>query len=1029
MSPSTPQQHKRGRGSTSGSDILSRMLQLEKISQQHRGPSSSPEEQPAQLASPQQTGFPNRAARPPSRQLEALSPLRPLRQYQKPSEAVSNPLTDKSESWSVPAQNKKAALSAGLSDADICRSPSWSEYRGDKQRKENKKAEKDQKEMDKKKRKEEEKNKAAEIKTRKRLSRRPPAAMDTQRNCASLRTSTDQGTQAQPLSESSSRSSSRESGRRSSISSLKSFLGFSRESLSKSAPSQSPSMQDHHISNAAAQSRGRLRASDGHSRNASFDTYGIAISDDEDYGNGLIGFAYELQASPEQPNQAGAKKAKGVRISLPAGQSPSQPTPPPSRSDDEGTPTETKKSNVPINFSRRPLASRRGSSEAGFFNKQKIATGGDTGKLAITSKNDGSSRPTPSESAATTGESAGPKTPSRSPRRASADPVQQTTPSSRDGGSYVHKQRMYQQQRSIAGYQDELAIEIANRPRSGGKPLGLGTPTMPPTPSDSAESLSEGERMRAQSNMSSKLQGDNRGVEHSSSSEEESFDKYHQYRAAETQNRATRLGRKAQGMSKVEKMLGAKRPDVEKTLPSGPNTRPHNFDRVGAAAASKPSSTALDIGIAKAPERRSRLQTMTEIEDLRQRADASNTKERSPVPQESKAKLQATPSKQSKAPSLSRFPTDLILSHSKASRMVEHFSGPELPTTYVDFWTKKEADAAKNTQEPNSKEKITYPGMPDSSKELNVSSNSKEPSAPSKPQGVKNSASEAGATAAATNGDGSIRKPSLNRPRSDPEIKVSTDAPPTFDFLPELRHQPLVKPKRTSPIRVSFAASPTTIPPSTTMPSSSSSSPTPRTTTSGDADIPPMRSPLHVNAHIMTKPSSSGPIIKGVATTTRPRNSLMSSPALPLMAKGNESQEALNTKPLGKMFVICCKCKYWHDMPSRLYEAMALPRKIGPADGVAQSVGAKRASIDSKKASADTKRGSGDVKGGLGELWKGKGKEDKGKGKAKEEDNEKGKAVEGKVYTTVKCPWCEHDMGTACCAGWTAIVYLHERHH
>lgn len=40
-----------------------------------------------------------------------------------------------------------------------------------------------------------------------------------------------------------------------------------------------------------------------------------------------------------------------------------------------------------------------------------------------------------------------------------------------------------------------------------------------------------------------------------------------------------------------------------------------------------------------------------------------------------------------------------------------------------------------------------------------------------------------------------------------------------------------------------------------------------------------------------------------------------------------------------------------------------------------------------------------------------------------------GKEREGVVETRVKCPWCEHGMSTACCAGWTTVVYLHERHH
>lgn len=893
--------------------------------------------------------------------------------------------------------------------------------------KEIRKAEKEQKDIDKKKRKEEEKGKAAEVKARKRLSRRPPAAMDTQRMSASLRASTDVGTQAQPPSESSSRSSSKE-GRRSSIGSLKSFLGLSKESLIKTTPLQPSSMQDQPSVSGAAQPRGRLRAGDGHSRTASSETYGIAISDDEDHIKELVGFAYEVHASPELSNHVGVKKVKGVRISMPATTSTNAQTPPPSRSDDEGTPTETKKSRGPINFSRRPLASRRGSSEEGFFNKQKNAARADPGETATATKKNESTHTAPNELTGTTGNFISPTAQSRIPHQTSENPMRQTTPSSHDGGSYVHKQRMYQQQRSIAGYQDELAIEMANRPRSRSRAFRLGTPTMPPTPTptDSAESLSDGDEVRAQKPESSKLKTEDRANEPNSSSEEDSVDKYHQYRAAESQKRGARLGRKVQGMPKAEKMLGAHKSDVETGSRSELHPRPNDSAIASSTPASKSSPATQDVGLAVAPARHpeSVPETALESKDPKQRADTFHIKEKSPVRQDFKAEVQGMQTEPAKAPSLPRSPTDPILLHNKVSRMVEHFSGPDMATASDDSRTKKAASKANETKEASSQGKTTHPVKRRMSKELNTSSPLKEHKALVKLPEVSQTGSQPRATAVAVEGDSFIRKPSLRRPRSDPELKVSGDAPtlPTFDFLPELKHQPLVKPKRTSPVRVSFAAAPTTIPPSTAMASSSSSSSAPSPSKSTEQHTPSVRSARHTSSHPQPKPSSSGPIITGVATTTRPRiTSFTPTPTLCLVPKGKEPQETLNTKPLGKMFVICCGCKYWHDLPSRLYEAMALPRKIGAADGVPEIVGAKRTS-------ADTKRGSVDAKG-LGELWRGKAKEDKGKGKAKEEEGGKGKAVEGKVYTTVKCPWCEHGMSTACCAGWTTIVYLHERHH
>lgn len=78
-------------------------------------------------------------------------------------------------------------------------------------------------------------------------------------------------------------------------------------------------------------------------------------------------------------------------------------------------------------------------------------------------------------------------------------------------------------------------------------------------------------------------------------------------------------------------------------------------------------------------------------------------------------------------------------------------------------------------------------------------------------------------------------------------------------------------------------------------------------------------------------------------------------------------------EPIAKMFVECCECKYFHDMPSKLYKAMANP------DGVVA----------------------------LGDEVR----------------------DEGTGPMTVKCPWCTHEMSTKCCAGLAAMVHVKERLH
>ncbi|KAL2136268.1 hypothetical protein VTI74DRAFT_4503 [Chaetomium olivicolor] len=76
--------------------------------------------------------------------------------------------------------------------------------------------------------------------------------------------------------------------------------------------------------------------------------------------------------------------------------------------------------------------------------------------------------------------------------------------------------------------------------------------------------------------------------------------------------------------------------------------------------------------------------------------------------------------------------------------------------------------------------------------------------------------------------------------------------------------------------------------------------------------------------------------------------------------------------PIAKMFVECCSCKFYHDMPSKLYECMAKP------DAVMQDP----------------------VLG-----------------------------ISGAITTMVKCPWCQHNMSRNCCAGYAAVVYLKEKLH
>jgi hypothetical protein len=201
------------------------------------------------------------------------------------------------------------------------------------------------------------------------------------------------------------------------------------------------------------------------------------------------------------------------------------------------------------------------------------------------------------------------------------------------------------------------------------------------------------------------------------------------------------------------------------------------------------------------------------------------------------------------------------------------------------------------------------------------------------------------------------RQLSLSRSASTPELQ-------DLSFLPVLKHQPLTKPtnkkEKTSssnkkgkqpaspqdPVTRDLIKSPPIL---LSSPASEGSSPL---SPSGGAYLRDARMSL---PHL---PSSSQKSPKQIRFSNIPSSQLASPGSQP--------------EPMAKMFVVCCSCKYFHDMPSKIYECMARPDNVV-------------------------------------------------------EDRDLG--VSGVISTSVKCPWCAHGMSTDCCAGYAAVVYLKEKLH
>jgi hypothetical protein len=206
-----------------------------------------------------------------------------------------------------------------------------------------------------------------------------------------------------------------------------------------------------------------------------------------------------------------------------------------------------------------------------------------------------------------------------------------------------------------------------------------------------------------------------------------------------------------------------------------------------------------------------------------------------------------------------------------------------------------------------------------------------------------------------TNSSGLIREPSLSRSISTPEMQ-------DLSFLPTLKHQSLARPpkgkgkgilgkkgKQASVSKEQENHSPTDLVRPSPIPISDAI-----TKSEGSSPTSPHSSQYLQNARLNIPRGSRSPM----KSTFPPGH-------LPLPQTGGP-------EPIAKMFVICCSCKYFHDMPSKVYECMAKPDNIVK----------------------DTNLG-----------------------------------VSGVISTSVKCPWCGHGMSTSCCAGYASVVFLRERLH
>ena len=879
---------------------------------------------------------------------------------------------------------------------EICLSPSWSDHGEKKRKKEKKRMEKEQKEAERKWRQDEERQRLADIKAGKRLSKKPPpVAMETQKMPQALRRNS-------WVSVISSRTSSGENTRRSSREERRlsgvSIGSTDSHSRSRSTPATSAeeahdpartSGQWHSVVSSAAPKIPNFGWSS--RRTSSGTNKSLSWGSDDGYTKEIISFAYRLDGSPINSEHKRSNETHGH-------QGPTTPT------RHEAIPTFSRSVTEPnlASFTQQSMSRSPQRSPA---KKDKTleptSQHGPKGILPEQRHSAQSLKAGPNFRIELAGEiDAIMASHQQKPGQTPPSPRKSQTRSSYDGSSYVHKQRMYQQQRSIAGFEDEQAVKDANEmaAESVAPVLGDGQQTgsrqaahdnhqqhgntvsvIPSTADDRVPGSPKTKTSVTQPDVKpSTMKEPSLVKQHTEAAPSSPFKPANIKGTAKGQDstpvRTSSLSvRDSVSLNKTQTALGSKTDKVlsfrrrPKMAPSKISV-PENVQNNTVALRNIPPAV---IIIEEAPEKHPKVQRISQ-EAKRTQIKASGRKA-----SESSARSQ----REKSLPEPNRTPSHARNRTSSSTALCDNLPSPLSPKSVAEPHStssnkgSRQAGASGDSREARIE---AEPGSPKSPKRRQTSLAITDKALPETPATV-NEAPAPDVTKSketpnvkplpevvveSTTEEGLVRKTSIKRPRSNPQLQTQTTVTnplPSLDFLPQLKHQPLVKREphflplakdRFPPVPTNYA----TIKIMANKSAASSNAP--------DLKLIP-RSPLRTPSQFPVPGRTFNRSSTEVGTVST--------------AKGPIA-EGMEAKPMAKLFVICCKCKFWHDLPSKLYEAMALPKELQKDDNVA---------------------------GGKG----------------------KGQVTGARLETAVKCPWCEHAMTTWCCQGWTTVVYLHERHH
>ncbi|KAK2855620.1 hypothetical protein FQN49_005009 [Arthroderma sp. PD_2] len=143
---------------------------------------------------------------------------------------------------------------------------------------------------------------------------------------------------------------------------------------------------------------------------------------------------------------------------------------------------------------------------------------------------------------------------------------------------------------------------------------------------------------------------------------------------------------------------------------------------------------------------------------------------------------------------------------------------------------------------------------------------------------------------------------------------------------------------------------------------------------------------------------------------------------------------------IAKMFVICCKCKFWHDMPSDAYAKLAFPTVAALKNKLAAGNVQKNKdtgedivagwTMASEEPNSPSNTMSDEIsRAGMDSIAHGSRDHSNFANNGKPPSPATSPRFSFLNQSVIKCCWCDHRMSRVCCAGWTAVVQLRERHH